>query len=113
MNKIFKNRDLQKVILEVAEIADYLWQRGWAERNAGNISVNINDLVVEENKDYKSYPYFKLNVQYPGLAKKYFFVTGTGKRMRDLAREPLQNAILIRINSKGSGYRIISQNKDE
>ena len=33
--------------------------------------------------------------------------------MRDLARKPLQNALLIRISNKGDGYRIISQNKED
>jgi rhamnulose-1-phosphate aldolase len=39
-----KNKKLKTIILETAEIAGYLWQRGWAERNAGNISVNITEI---------------------------------------------------------------------
>ena len=27
---------------KVAEVAGYLWQKGWAERNGGNITVNVN-----------------------------------------------------------------------
>ena len=42
MKQITKNKKVKKILFEVGEIADYLWQRGWAERNAGNISVNIN-----------------------------------------------------------------------
>ena len=26
---------------KVAEVAGYLWQKGWAERNGGNITVNV------------------------------------------------------------------------
>ena len=32
-------------ILKAAEVAGYLWQKGWAERNGGNITVNITELV--------------------------------------------------------------------
>ena len=28
-------------VLKAAEVAGYLWQNGWAERNGGNITVNI------------------------------------------------------------------------
>ncbi len=103
---------LKEVIFEVAEIAEYLWQRGWAERNAGNISVNISDLITIDFDDGDEYPFFDLSNNYPELSDKYFLVTGTGKRMRDLAREPLKNALLIRLNKHGNGYHIISAKKD-
>lgn len=38
----------------------------------------------------------------------YFFVTGTGKRMRDIARDPMANALIIRIDDAGKGYHIIA-----
>ncbi|MEG2332143.1 MAG: rhamnulose-1-phosphate aldolase, partial [Bacteroides sp.] len=42
MKSILNNRPaLVKEINEVAEVAGYLWQKGWAERNGGNIVVNI------------------------------------------------------------------------
>ena len=36
---------LKKEVDKIAEVAGYLWQNGWAERNGGNITVNITDLV--------------------------------------------------------------------
>lgn len=30
---------------KVAEVAGYLWQKGWAERNGGNITINITEYV--------------------------------------------------------------------
>ena len=39
------NRQLTERIAEVAEVAGYLWQKGWAERNGGNITVNITEHV--------------------------------------------------------------------
>lgn len=48
--KLIKNDKLECQIADVAEVAGYLWQRGWAERNGGNISVNITDLLTDEEK---------------------------------------------------------------
>jgi len=111
MELIKANPALNDIIFEVSEIAEYLWQRGWAERNAGNISVNISDLVGVGVQSLDDFPYFDLINHYPELASGYFFVSGTGKRMRDLAREPLSNALIIHINEEGTGYWIISKDK--
>ena len=112
MNFIDHNAALKEVILEVAEVAEYLWQRGWAERNAGNISVNISHLITEDVKTVDEFPFFELSTNYPELSGKYFFVSGTGRRMRDLARKPLDNALLIKVNDKGNGYWIITRKND-
>ncbi|MBI9036240.1 MAG: rhamnulose-1-phosphate aldolase [Bacteroidales bacterium] len=112
MKELFKgNKALKTTIKEIAEVAEYLWQRGWAERNAGNISVNINDIYTGEIHNFESYPFFELDREYPLLTEAYFFVTGTGKRMRDLSRKPMKNTLLIRLNKKANGYWIISQKK--
>ena len=112
MKIINQNASIKEIILEVAEVAKYLWQRGWAERNAGNISVNISHLITENINKLDDFPFFKLNNNYAELSGKYFFVSGTGRRMRDLARKPLDNALLIKLNDKGNGYWIISIKKN-
>lgn len=109
---IKQNKALKAVIRETAEIAGYLWQRGWAERNAGNISVNITDVMLSEFPVVVSSICITLSTKYPKLAGNYFLVTGTGKRMRDLARKPIKNALIIKLNEDASGYYIISQNTD-
>ena len=43
------NRQLTERIAEVAEVAGYLWQKGWAERNGGNISYNVTDVADDAN----------------------------------------------------------------
>lgn len=111
MELIENNHSLKDVIIEVAEIAEYLWQRGWAERNAGNISVNITELIHNGEFDIAELPHFSLPHPYPDLANMFFFVSGTGKRMRDLAREPLQNALIIKLNDEGNAYQVISRER--
>ena len=103
---------LNELISDVAEIAGYLWDRGWAERNAGNISVNISSLVPKDSLNLNDYPFVEIASAYPELAGMSFLVTGTGKRMRDLARKPLDNALLIQLNAQGNGYYIFSREKE-
>ena len=45
---ILDNRPaLAHEIGQIAEAAGYLWQKGWAERNGGNITVNITEHADE------------------------------------------------------------------
>ena len=49
MKSILENRSaLAKEVDKVAEVAGYLWQKGWAERNGGNITINITEFVDDE-----------------------------------------------------------------
>lgn len=112
MKEWFKsNKKVTRVIKDVSELANYLWQRGWAERNAGNISVNLDTSIKEAFQATDQYPLFKLDRKYDALAGGTFFVTGTGKRMRDLARNPMKNACILKLAPTGDQYHIISRNK--
>ena len=49
MNSILTNRpELKRALDSVAEVAGYLWQKGWAERNGGNLTLNITEFVDDE-----------------------------------------------------------------
>ena len=51
MKSVLDNHPSLKAEVEkVAEVAGYLWQKGWAERNGGNITVNITKFVDDEIK---------------------------------------------------------------
>ena len=110
MKSILDNRPgLKAVIDEVAEVTGYLWQKGWAERNGGNITVNITEFVDEEIASMPAIsPVIQIGKQLPQLYNKYFYAKGTGKRMRDLARWPMQNGSIIRICPDCASYEIIA-----
>lgn len=93
--------EINQIAKEMSEIAGYLWQRGWAERNAGNISINISGLV--ENITTAKSSYAKFERSYPALSSRYFLVSGAERRMRDLAKAPEVNAIVIKIDEEGTG----------
>jgi rhamnulose-1-phosphate aldolase len=98
---------LSNILSEMADVAGMLWQRGWAERNAGNISVNITNLTDNAIEDLNDFPLHQFPVTYPALAEKSFLVSTSGSRMRELAREPLKNTVIIHLNESGNGYRTI------
>ena len=102
------NKDLIAVTDSVSDVAGYIWQRGWAEKNAGNISVSLKNVVDLAASECSSLPHADLPAAYKNLAGICFLVTGTGKRMRDIAREPSKNILIIRIDEAGSGYHIVS-----
>ena len=103
------NDELKAVIAQVAEVAGYLWQNGWAERNGGNITVNITELADDALRSLPALaPSEPIGKKLPHLKGKYFYAKGTGKRMRDLARKPMENGAIIRICDDCERYEIIA-----
>lgn len=102
---------LKEALNQVAEVAGYLWQKGWAERNGGNLTLNITEYVDNEIKSMpaisKTMP---IGVRLPNLKGCYFYCKGTLKRMRDLARDPMCAGSVIRILDDCENYEIIADN---
>lgn len=104
-----ENKRLMAQIDRIAEVAGYLWEKGWAERNGGNISVDVTDLTNGEERGLPSLSGSVCLPQVvPALGGRVFFVTGAGKRMRYVAQEPFANGSLIRIAADGASYDIIA-----
>ncbi|MBO4341049.1 MAG: rhamnulose-1-phosphate aldolase [Bacteroidales bacterium] len=107
---ILDNRPLLKAQIDsIAEVAGYLWIKGWAERNGGNITVNITQWVDEKMRGMSaiSGP-IAIGTTLPSLKGCWFYCKGTGKRMRDLARDPMGNGSIIRILSDCAHYEIVA-----
>lgn len=112
MKSILEGRPgLETVINQIAEVTGYLWQKGWAERNGGNITVNVTEFMDDECKAMPAIaPVKQIGMVLPCLKGKYFYCKGTGKRMRDLARWPMDNGSIIRILDDCESYVIIADN---
>ena len=110
MKSILDNREvLAKKVYDVAEVAGYLWQKGWAERNGGNITINITDQVDDEIRAMKAIAEpVAIGATLPHLKGCYFYCKGTNRRMRDLARDPMANGSVIRILDDCAHYEIIA-----
>lgn len=101
--------ELAREVNKVAEVAGYLWQKGWAERNGGNITINVTEFVDDEIRQMPAISEPKqIGVTLPHLKGCYFFCKGTQKRMRDLARWPMENGSIIRICDDCASYVIIA-----
>ncbi len=112
MKSILEGRPaLKQEVEKIAEVAGYLWQNGWAERNGGNITVNVTQLIDDEVRQMPAISEVKqIGTTLPHLKGCYFFCKGTGKRMRDLARWPMDNGSVIRILDDCASYVIIADN---
>ena len=110
MKSILDGREaLRAEVMKTAEVAGYLWQNGWAERNGGNITVNVTEFVDDDIRQMPAISEVKpIGVVLPQLQGCYFYCKGTGKRMRDLARWPMQNGSIIRILDDCASYVIIA-----
>ncbi len=110
MKSILDNRpELAKEVARTAEVAGYLWQKGWAERNGGNIVVNITEFVDDEIKAMPAISDVKpIGTTLSHIKGCYFYCKGTNKRMRDLARWPMENGSIIRILDDCANYVIIA-----
>ncbi len=100
MDSLFLVTDeIKQIIVQIKNVAQLLWERGWSEKNAGNISVmlpysfkpgiNINTNNIE------------LDTALPQLCNKCFFVTATGTRMRDIAINPANNGVFVQVCPNG------------
>lgn len=107
MSILDDNAELTACVGAIAEVAGYLWSKGWAERNGGNLTVNVTGMADFESCRGVAGPY-KLDFTLPNLRGQYFFCKGTGKRMRDMARWPMQNGCIIRVLPTCNSYEVIA-----
>ena len=111
MSILINRPGLAKQISEIAEVAGYLWQKGWAERNGGNITVNLTNEIDDEIRNLPPISdVIPIGRTMPHLKGCYFYCKGTNLRMRDLARNPMENGSIIRILDDCSNYVIIADN---
>jgi rhamnulose-1-phosphate aldolase len=97
---------LEDEISKVSEVAGYLWQRGWCERNAGNISVNLTGLANIEDEDLLPEKYIKHDLP-EEASGMIIFISGTGERLRELVSKPAEVSCIIYIDKDASGYYIV------
>jgi rhamnulose-1-phosphate aldolase len=106
MKTITINDAVASHIRKASETASYLWQREWAERNGGNISIDISNIIGELPESFEGFRYVEVNNFPKKAAGKVLFVSGTGERLRELSN-PENSACIIHFNSDAAGYHIL------
>jgi rhamnulose-1-phosphate aldolase len=95
-----------RVLASVGETAGLLWQKGWAEANAGNLSCDVTD-VLPASPAAGGEAAAPFGAAYPELAGRRILVTAAGTRMRDLAREPDAGCGILQCTGDGAGYQVV------
>ena len=89
-------------IKEIGRIATYMYNDGWDERNAGNISYLLYDEDVKPYlKKAKVIKEIPIGMPIKELAGKYFLITGTGKYFRNVEIDPEDTLGIIRVSKDG------------
>lgn len=85
--KITDLRDHQILLQQISECAGLIHQYGWAEANAGNLSIEVSQFVADADPD-----------------SQYYIVSRTGSRYRQTAQNPLPNLLLIQTKDEDIYY---------
>lgn len=97
------------ILNQCAHVAQWLWQRQWAERNGGNM---VALLPADADTEYRQLPPFSsptpIGLSVPHLVGRHLYCKGSGCRMRDLARAPMDYGSIIRILPDGEHYIIVA-----
>lgn len=83
-----------------------LWLRGWAERNAGNISVRLTGTQIDRRFTMDA-GWCDTGIALPDLAGQHFLFTGSGQHMRNVERDPQGTLGVIELDGKGARYRTV------
>lgn len=99
------SEQLVQRVAALQETAQLLWEKGWAERNAGNISVNVTDQCQAAEPTESSFRTTPL--PYPELAGAVLLITGADTRMREVAKDAEANCCLLRVREDLQGYHLL------
>ena len=97
----------ETLLQQFCGIADLMYQKGWDERNGGNISMLLRDEDLTDAAEPLEKRDYELGYQVPELAGRCFLVTGSGKYFKNVLAAPEENLGVIRILEDGEHYRIL------
>jgi rhamnulose-1-phosphate aldolase len=83
-------KSLEPQCSEIARVAGILFQRDWAERNAGNLSWRVNSRMKRPDEH------------------DLLLITARNSRMRDIARDPASGLLLISARLDTGEYSILA-----
>ncbi|MFP4459924.1 MAG: rhamnulose-1-phosphate aldolase [Candidatus Zixiibacteriota bacterium] len=101
-------KKLSTKFTEIQSISKWLWEKGWAEQNAGNLSINVTSEIDINKNALGLYDFVEMEIPYENLDGQAFIVSATGARFRDMAEDPTVGILVIFISIEQGGYYIIS-----
>jgi len=99
-------RTFDDLLQQFVNTAHDLWLRGWAERNAGNISVHLTRAQMDSRFTADA-GWCDTGIALPDLAGQHFLFTGSGQHMRNVERDPQGTLGVIELDEQGARYRTV------
>ena len=100
--------NLDIFVIQITETADLLRSKGWAEATAGNLSVDITGYDIDMNEFI-----YVNSLKFPSIFRNLngssFLITASGSRIRELAKSPNENLVLVIISGDGSTCEIYAK----
>ena len=90
-------------------LADNGAKLGWHERNGGNLSYRMRreEAQVVSGCLHTDKPWQKIGATVPDLGGQCFMVTGSGKYLSNVLRDPEDTVCIIELDEAGENYRIL------
>ncbi|NLD27150.1 MAG: rhamnulose-1-phosphate aldolase [Acholeplasmataceae bacterium] len=96
------------VLNEFTDLLENMYRLGWDERNAGNVSLILDEddycEYIDTNRILGTFP---LDINAKDLAGRYFLITGSGKYFRNARKNQSTDLGVIRINPDGQSLSLL------
>jgi rhamnulose-1-phosphate aldolase len=86
--------EIAALLRRIAKVASVLHSQGWAEANAGNLSIRIGDIV----KPYQLCEGLDWN------DSEVYLVSRSGSRYRDIADDPVSGLLIVKVSASETFY---------
>lgn len=98
------NAGFHALLQQITRTTHDLWIKGWAERNAGNISVRLVPDQMPGSLD-ESPEWVDCGFDAPELGGEYFLFSGTGCYMRNVELHPECDLGVVELDGAGRRFR--------
>ena len=93
------------------KMANEGYERGWHERNGGNLSYRIKPEEIKEAKMLHwldlSKKFVPIGATVENLKNEFFLVSGSGKFFGNIKSAPQDNICIIEVDNTGKNYRVV------
>lgn len=97
---------LTALVQDMCRVGGYAWERGWAEMNAGNMSIDVSRFVRDRARTARA-----RTIAFMGApeqcAGRAFLVTVAGSCFRNMGDDAAANIMFIRVLDTLDGYEVL------
>jgi rhamnulose-1-phosphate aldolase len=99
---------MESFLFDLVRTSRDIAHAGWAEANAGNISVRLGPAELKDRELFsQDGPWVPLAIPTPSLGGEFFLVTAKGCQIRNIADFPRRDCGVLELNPAGDCYRVV------